>query len=165
MSEEKLVEPGYYDLKVKSFGANCTGEKKTPKAWVKFDNGLFWQGYWTDKTAEKTSEQLVTLGFSGNTLDDMNKEDALEVGKEVSCAVEHNTWDGKTTARVAWINAPYQKKELDPTDAKVLQGVDVRGFLKEARKKLGEDLNVKSILDAQKKVETNQDFAGDDIPF
>lgn len=61
-----------------------------------------WFGYFTADTIARTIESLRRCGFKG---DDLAKLPFQRINQEVSIVVEHNTWEGKTTARVAWVNA------------------------------------------------------------
>ena len=145
MAEKELIEEGYYDVKPTSFGSDLSKEKRTPRAYVRFDNGLYWQGYLSktvmkngQSVAEKTIEQLMVMGFNGETLADLNDEGALNTEKSVNVLVVHND-DGKggKKAEVAFVNAPYKKKELSAEETKTLKGIDVRGLMQSAKKNLG----------------------------
>jgi hypothetical protein len=62
-----------------------------------------WFGHFTEKTEEKTFEQLRTLGWSTDDLTDLAGIDA----NEVSIKVEHETdQDGQQRDRIRWINRP-----------------------------------------------------------
>ena len=60
---------------------------------------ITWFGYFTEKTEERTLESLRTLGWQG---DDLDKLDT--VTGDCSIVVEQETWEGKTSAKVQWIN-------------------------------------------------------------
>lgn len=62
-----------------------------------------WFGFFTEKSIKRTIESLRFCGFKG---DDLAKLPFQPISQEVSITVEHNEWDGKTSARVAWVNAP-----------------------------------------------------------
>lgn len=168
MSEQKdLVAEGYYDVKVKSFGSDLSKQKGTPFAWVKFENGVFWQGYQSDaqmkngkSVTQSTVEQLVTMGFRGANFDDLNKEGALNTDNAVNIQVTHETAeDGVVRAKAQWVNALYKKKELDPSATQKLKGIDVRGLVAAAKK----DLGIDDSNDFTPQPKT--DFTADDIPF
>lgn len=65
--------------------------------------------YFTDKALDKTRESLTTLGWdpAGNGWDvgQLHERSTL-VGNEAMITVEHETYDGTTRARIAWINPP-----------------------------------------------------------
>lgn len=157
MTEEKtpkVIEEGWYDVKVQGWGAGLSQEKKTPFAWVKFDNGLFWRGYWTANTAANTSKQLATMGFNGEKPSDMAGEEALIKGHVVHVLVENEAYNGKTTSKVVWVKEAGAKAELDPSDIKEMDGFDIRAYMVEAKKEVG-------TVSSQPTTETG---AGD-IPF
>jgi hypothetical protein len=59
-----------------------------------------WYGYFTEKTQKRTMESLRLAGWSNDDLDNIEGfGDA-----EVDIVVEHNEWQGKVSARVAWVN-------------------------------------------------------------
>lgn len=59
-----------------------------------------WTGFFTDKTFDRTIQSLRYCGWRGDDISDLTGID----GQEVEIVVEHNTYDGKTFARVAWVN-------------------------------------------------------------
>jgi hypothetical protein len=61
---------------------------------------LPWYGYFTDKTKKRTLESLRLAGWSN---DDIGEIEGFG-DTEVDIVVGHNTWEGKTTARVDWVN-------------------------------------------------------------
>lgn len=62
-----------------------------------------WFGYFTDNTVERTIESLRRCGLKG---DDLAAAVAGPLDQEVELVVEHETYNGKTTAKVQWVNAP-----------------------------------------------------------
>ena len=66
------------------------------------DQGLniTWFGYFTAKTYERTCEALRYCGWRGNQLDDLGTLD-----QKVQIVVEHEEYEGKNRAKVAWVNA------------------------------------------------------------
>jgi hypothetical protein len=61
-----------------------------------------WYGYFTDKTQKRTLEALRIAGWSNDDLDNIEGFGDTEV----DIVVEHNEWEGKVRARVAWVNRP-----------------------------------------------------------
>lgn len=61
---------------------------------------LPWYGYFTDRTKKRTLESLRLAGWSN---DDIGEIEGFG-DAEVDIVVGHNTWEGKTTARVDWVN-------------------------------------------------------------
>ncbi len=102
-----MIEKGTYPAKAWSqvkFGKNANNK---PFVRVKFeikDHGsILWDGFLTDEAAERTLEQLENCGWNGKKLDS-----ALEgMGtKAVELVVDHEEFEGKTYARVKWVNRP-----------------------------------------------------------
>jgi hypothetical protein len=61
-----------------------------------------WFGYFTDDTIDRTIESLRIMGWTGNDLSDLQGLDA----NEVELVVEDETYEGKTRAKVRWVNRP-----------------------------------------------------------
>lgn len=59
---------------------------------------LTWYGFMTDKTSERTMNALITCGVT-----DLLTLEGL-TSNEVDLVVEHDTYNGKTTAKVVWVN-------------------------------------------------------------
>ena len=70
----------------------------TPPKWP-----VRWYGFFTDETFRRTCESLRAMGFQGN---DFMTLDNQELNQIVRVKVEHNHWNGKTSLRVAFVNAP-----------------------------------------------------------
>lgn len=64
---------------------------------------LTWFGYFTEKSIKRTIQGLRLCGFRG---DDLAALTSQAINQEVSITVEHSEWDGKVSAKVAWVNAP-----------------------------------------------------------
>ena len=62
-----------------------------------------WFGSFSEKAYERTLQALRYCGMKGDDL--MTLPDQV-LDQEVSIVVEHNEWEGKVTARVAWVNEP-----------------------------------------------------------
>lgn len=60
---------------------------------------LPWFGYFTDDTVKRTLESLRYCGWKGDDIQQLGPLDQV-----VSIKVEHNTHEGKTYARVAFVN-------------------------------------------------------------
>ncbi len=79
-----------------------------------------WFGYFTKDAGKRTTESLRYLGFKGSDLNDINKQ---PLDQKVQIDVEHNTYEEKTHARVAWINKIGSGIKLSkPMDATQLRG-------------------------------------------
>lgn len=64
---------------------------------------LPWFGYFTKDTTERTIKSLRLVGFRG---DDLAELPAQRLDQTVSVTVEHQEYNNKTYARIAWVNAP-----------------------------------------------------------
>lgn len=68
---------------------------------------LTWYGFFTDDTFERTVEALRACGWRGEDLDVFAEGKPLpaDMKEEVEVVVEHNEYEGKVTARIAWVNS------------------------------------------------------------
>lgn len=106
MSADRIPE-GTYRARVKSADFGFTS-KGTEQVQVVFDildpdydgETVLWWGYFTEKTAERTMQSLRYCGWKG---DDVTNLIGIS-DNEVEVVVEHNTYQDKTNARVAWVN-------------------------------------------------------------
>lgn len=135
--ERKLIPAGTHTTKVKNWGAQLS-KNNVPMAWIKFDNGSFWQGYFSGDATQYTVETLVKLGFKGSTPNDLNNDSALVKDFLCEIVVEHEKFDGKIFDKVKWINTPYQRKDLDASDIQTLKGIDLRGYVSQLKDKAPE---------------------------
>jgi len=86
-----------------------SSEKGTPQVVINFEildgddvgRRIAWIGYFTDKTVQRTVESLRFCGFTG---DDLAGAVVQQLDQEVGIVVEHEEYDGKTRARVRWVN-------------------------------------------------------------
>ncbi len=134
-----LIPPGYYDaVAAKSTLESEDGETTTAKmhltttkdghpqvlVWFTILDGPYagrvvpWNGYLTEKTQDRTRESLKYIGMKGGDFWKANAEQPLD--QIVSIKVEHNEFDGKVRARVAWVNKRGGGK------------VKIKGYVKEA---------------------------------
>ena len=81
-----------------------------------------WDGWLTEKTAQRTLESLRHLGWETDRLDDLRGIDS----KDAVAVIEHETneQNGKTYARVQWINGVgagiKEEQKVDRVAAKAL---------------------------------------------
>lgn len=80
---------------------------------------LGWRGFFTDATTERTIESMRAMGFEG---DDMTNLVGLDKN-EVDLVVEDEEYEGKTYARVQWVNKP-----RGPMVKTVLEGDKAKAF-------------------------------------
>ena len=88
------------------------GESESGKAYiaisfkVKDTDGeekfVSWRGFFTEATTERTIESLRAMGFEGDDLSNLVGLDK----NEVELVVEDEEYEGKTYARVQWVNKP-----------------------------------------------------------
>ena len=117
-----LIPEGYYDAvcvrtsdeeggqAFARFALTKEGDKKQVVADFKILNSpdapaypLRWYGFFTKDSAKRTVESLRYMGLKGT---DLAAVQTQELDQIVSVKVEHNEWDGKTFARIGFVNAP-----------------------------------------------------------
>lgn len=84
-----------------------SGEKKTENVVVTLeiqdgpDKGqkITWRGYLTEGTWERTVQSLRYMGWTG---DDLANISALPTAVDI--VIDHETYNGKTRAKVQWVN-------------------------------------------------------------
>lgn len=59
-----------------------------------------WYGYFTEKTTERTFDSLRYCGWTGDDLSDLSGI----TNNEVEIVIEQETYEGKTRAKVQWVN-------------------------------------------------------------
>lgn len=99
-----------YRARAKTWGLGETGTGKEQVA-VEFnvltegaaDQGLVWYGYFTDATLERTVESLRYMGWKGE--DPSDGLPGLDAN-EVELVVEDEEFEGRTYAKVQWVNKP-----------------------------------------------------------
>lgn len=95
---------------------------------------LTWYGYFTEKTKARTLESLVHAGWDG---DDIDTLDGLGT-TEVSIVVAHEEYNGRTSARIQWVNAiggSVLQKPMD-SDAKKQFAKSLKADLADLRKRM-----------------------------
>lgn len=109
MSNTPRIPEGKYRARVKfaDFGFTSGGSEQVQVVFDLLDpdydgETVPWWGYFTEKTAERTMQSLRYCGWKG---DDVTNLEGIS-DNEVEVVVEHNTYNGKTNARVAWVNRP-----------------------------------------------------------
>lgn len=109
MSTTPRIPAGKYRARVKTadFGFTSNGSEQVQVIFDILDpdydgETVPWWGYFSEKTAERTMQSLRYCGWKG---DDVTNLEGIS-DNEVELEVEHNTYNGKTNARVAWVNRP-----------------------------------------------------------
>lgn len=79
---------------------------------------ITWYGYFSGKAAKITMKALRTCGWKGDDLAELGV-----LNQRVSIVVEHEEYEGKTHAKVQWINPPgggiALKNPLAPNDLRM----------------------------------------------
>lgn len=89
------------------FGVTDNGKKYVTVSFEILDGEdagqkIAWFGYFaTEKNAKRTIESLRYCGFKG---DDLSTVGGQQLDQRVSLTVEHDEYDGKVRAKVAWVN-------------------------------------------------------------
>lgn len=121
-----LLDPGTYRARAVE-GALGTTSKGKEQVAVKFDlldfpgQTITWFGYFTDATTNSTIRALRTAGWKGTDLSDLTDLSNPET-PEVWLVIEHDTYEGKTTAKVRWVNSAgglAMKNSMDSGQAKI----------------------------------------------
>jgi hypothetical protein len=104
-----MLSPGYYRARAVEYALGKT-QNGTRQVAVRFEvldeqgapggERVTWYGYFTEKTAERTLESLQYCGWEGDDVTDLTGIER----NEVQIVVEHEEYEGKTNARVAWVN-------------------------------------------------------------
>lgn len=122
-----------------------------------------WRGWLTDKAMKRTIESLRLMGWHGDDLFELARDGAKD--NEVNVDVRHEEYNGKTTARIAFINSA----DLDPAEIEKR-----RRALAEKFKAASADTKPTTAAKKEKKPKkesapapSSDDFpvADDDIPF
>lgn len=105
-----MLDAGYYRARAVEYALGKT-EKGGRQVAVRFETlddegrsgaSITWYGYFTDKTRERTLESLQHCGWEGDDITDLSGIER----NEVQLVVEHEEYEGKVRAKVAWVNRP-----------------------------------------------------------
>jgi hypothetical protein len=108
-----MIHPkGTFQAVVEDHGIGESKNTGTPQVIVKFATSTeggqdeIW-GYFalTDKAAQYTVEKVRAMGFTGNDIEQLNDGQCC-VGNPCSVTVEHEEYNGKVRAKVAFVNPP-----------------------------------------------------------
>lgn len=106
-----MLPEGTYVAYAKGATLSESQNKKTPQVVVDFEIGaaeqagqrVQWVGFLTDKTTERTIESLRYAGWRGADLADLSDLSREDV-PAVELVIAHEEYEGKTYARVQWVN-------------------------------------------------------------
>ena len=128
------IEPGEYRAKAMATGLGKTSKGK-PQVAIQFrlldpPGGLInWYGYFGDASLEITYKALDACGWTGDDISDLSSITANPV--EVILGLAYETWEGKTTLKVKYINSSSGVALKDKMDAN-----EARNFADEIKAKL-----------------------------
>jgi hypothetical protein len=107
---------GTFDAVVIEHGFS-SAKTGTPQFWARFETQeCEIIGYFalTDKSAEYTIEKIKAMGYNGADLGELAEGNIL-AGHEVRITVEHSEYNGRMSAKVAFVNpcgdAPTQQRD------------------------------------------------------
>lgn len=75
---------------------------------------VVWTGFFSEACFDRTIQSLRYCGWRGDDISDLSGIDA----NEVDVVVDHNDYQGKVTARVAWVNQKGGLGSMSPAKAK-----------------------------------------------
>jgi hypothetical protein len=140
-----LIKPGTYRAKPVAHTISEPKEGRADQIAIRFefayDDGkreLTWFGSLHENALKHTLNAIENCGFKYGSLADFLRPDAIDYTREVDIVVEHNTYNGKTSARVTWVNRPggIELKSMAPEVARNrLASYDI--LLREHRKSAG----------------------------
>jgi hypothetical protein len=119
--------------------------KGTPQVGIEFEfyptetgepERIWWVGYLTEKAIENTIKTLAICGHNG--------DESFPAGcfstEQVEIVIEMETYEGKTTPRVRWVNQLGASKfsNIQPDEAKkIATSVNLKAQVMAAKQKLG----------------------------
>ena len=133
MNEDRLIPAGNYkavatqtDGAYAQIGMSTNGNQQVLINFEIIDGPMAgrripWWGFLTDKAWNRTVEALRYCGFKG---DDLYLLSSQQLDQEVELVVEHSEYQGKTNARVKWVNTAFSGLKL----AKPMDTNELRNF-------------------------------------
>jgi hypothetical protein len=143
MTEDRLIPAGNYkavaiqtDGAYAQIGMSTNGNQEVLINFEIIDGPMAgrripWWGFLTDKAWNRTVEALRYCGFKG---DDLYLLPSQQLDQEVELVVEHSEYQGKTNARVRWVNAAFSGLKL----AKPMDTNELRNFSAMMRDKIAQ---------------------------
>jgi len=155
-----LVQEGRHTVKPVEWGLTKTSSGK-PNVFITFTNGLTWFGSLNEgKAREFTIRSLVNCGFRSDNLKALDMPNALDTNSDVSIVVAHEEYNGKTRARVQWVNKMGSLKASKEETAEMLNGLDLRGDFMVEMQDQGVEMKKHT-----SPIQPAQSFDVNDIPF
>jgi hypothetical protein len=127
-----MIDAGNYRAKAKSWDLGTAGSG-TPQVGIEFElldhagQSITYYGFLTDKALPHAVKAMRSCGWQGADLADLSGMDA----NEVVLVVEHETYEGKTSAKVKWVNSA---GGLAMSNS--LQGAELSSFAAEMKGKI-----------------------------
>ena len=127
-----MIGQGTFKARASTMRYTTSSSKGTPGVEVVFNltdgpdkgSNITWTGWMTDGTRVRTAESLEACGFDGES-------DATITKNEVYLVIEHEEYEGKTRARVQWVNDMARgpgSTPMDPAKAADVKA-DLRGLI------------------------------------
>jgi hypothetical protein len=127
---------------------------------------ITWYGFFTEATSERTLESLRHMGWKGDDLSDLSGI----TDNEVYIVVDHEDYQGKTQARVRWVNsgaggALAMKATMDKARAQAF-AARMKGAVVAQRQKMPKPATVTNGgVGGVKRSEGAKPWEDDDVPF
>jgi len=127
--------------------------------------------YFTEKAAERSIQTLRKMGWGGDNVGEIIVDDVMNI---MEIVVEHEVFEGKTRAKVAWINAPGESplSIQNPLNQMERQSFSdqYRGLAMKCPKPSQQDRSIPSATGVvkqqhQRQVPDENVCSDDDIPF
>lgn len=151
MEKEAEIREGWHSWKPLRYGAGKNHNGKV-FVWVEFPEKLYWRGWFTTTDGTKSAcKQLAHLGFKGETVADLNKENMIDLDKHVPVMVEKQEYEGNISFVASYIGNPNKGSGVSEEVTQELKRLDLRGYMAEARKETGSP--------------KQESFTESDIPF
>jgi hypothetical protein len=140
-----LIKPGKYVAKVVEYGVPEVDGDKHPQVVVVFEfeedgkaRRLSYYGSLHPNAVEYTIDNLLVCGLKSDDLSSLLGPGALDFDREVQITIEHHTYNGKTSARIKWINpvggAKFKNMAPEVASARLSK---LNGLVKARRKETG----------------------------
>jgi hypothetical protein len=159
-----VIEPGKYRARATEWGLGETSNNNM-QIGVAFEcldlepgTGITWYGSLTDAALEYTLKDLRAMGWQGDDITELDNNGGKLDARDVQIVVVHEEYQGKTRAKVKWVNSA---GGLAMTNR--VTGDKLKGFAAGLRGKiLGLEPGRKPAPAAQP---SRQPVRNDDIPF
>lgn len=147
-----MINAGKYIARIKDFGVGTT-KAGDPKAMVMFtlkdENGtshdMTWNGSLKEGRArEITIDALLICGLKGDDLSRLSmgvESGILDVNSDVQLDIQHESFEGKTSAKIKWVNRPggaaFRDKLTPDLAVQKMAGLNLKADIAARRKETG----------------------------